>query len=161
MRRPLVVAAVATALGCATPTAFAASPVDHLSMSFDEPVSVMHVAGLGRDCPAFTGNLVENRHLDISGWIRDDGAAHALTAVTATVELVPDEASAVSYSGGYTAHQTGSFTAGGDDDRVVTTVTHGAISGTDGSSYKINEVAHFALDGAGDVRAWFDKLNCE
>ena len=161
MRAALVVAAVTTAIGCATPAAFAASPVHHLSMSFDEPVSVMHVDGLGRGCPAFSGSLVENRHLDITGWVRDDGAAHALTDVTATVALVPDEASDVSYSGGYTAHQTGSFTAGGDDDRVVTTVTHGAISGTDGSSYKISEVAHFALDGNGDVRAWFDKFHCE
>jgi len=161
MRRALVVAAVATALGCATPAAFAASPVQHLSMSFDEPVSVMHVDGLGRGCPAFTGSLVENRHLDISGWVRDDGAAHALTVVDASVALVPDDPGAVSYSGGYTAHQTGSFTAGGDDDRVVTTVTHGVISGTDGTSYRISEVAHLALDGNGGARAWFDKFHCE
>lgn len=161
MRRALVVAAVATALGCATPAAYAASPVDHLSMSFDEPVSVTHLDGLGRGCPAFTGSLVENRHLDITGWVRDDGAAHAITLVTATVSLVPDETSAVSYSGGYTARQTGSFTAGGDDDRVVTTTTHGVITGTDGSSYRIGEVAHFALDGDGNVRSWFDKFHCE
>lgn len=161
MRRALVVAAVTAGLGCPTPAAFAASPADHLSMSFDEPVSVMHVDGLGRGCPAFTGSLVENRHLDITGWVRDDGAAHALTAVAATVALVPDDTGAVSYSGGYTAHQTGSFTAGGDDDRVVTTTTHGLITGTDGSSYRISEVAHFALDGNGDVRAWFDKFHCE
>lgn len=161
MRRAVVVAVVATALGCTAPTAFADSPVEHLSMSFDEPVSVMHVDGLGRGCPAFTGSLVENRHLEITGWVRDDGAAHARTVVTATVALVPDESGAVAYSGGYTAGQTGSFTAGGDDDRVVTTVTHGVISGTDGSSYRISEVAHFALDGNGDVRAWFDKFHCE
>jgi hypothetical protein len=161
MRRALVVAAVAAALGFATPAAFAASPVHHLSMSFDEPVSVMHVDGLGRGCPAFTGFLVENRHLDISGWVRDDGAAHALTVVDASVALVPDDAGAVSYSGGYTAHQTGSFTAGGDDDRVVTTVTHGRITGTDGSAYKISEVVHFALDGNGTVRSSFDKFRCE
>jgi hypothetical protein len=161
MRRALVVAAAAAAVGWVTPAAFAASPVNHFSMSFDEPVSVMHVDGLGRGCPAFTGNLVENRHLAITGWVRDDGAAHALTVVTATVALVPDEAGAVSYSGGYAARQTGSFTAGGEDDRVVTTTTHGLINGTDGSSYKISEVAHFSVDGKGDVRAWFDKLHCE
>ena len=161
MRRALVVAAVATALGCATPAAFAASPVDHFSMSFDEPVSITHVDGLGRGCPAFTGNLVEDRHLEITGWLRDDGAAHALTLVTATVSLVPDEGGAVSYTGGYVGRQTGSFTGGGEDDRVVTTTTHGLIDGTDGSSYKISEVAHFSLDGTGDVRAWFDKLHCE
>lgn len=161
MRRALVVAASACALAATTPPAFAVSPVHQLSISFDEPVSVMHVDGLGRGCPAFTGSLVENRHLEITGWFRDDGAAQARTVATATVALVPDETEAVSYSGGYTAHQTGSFTAGGDDDRVVTTTTHGRISGTDGSSYRISEVVHFSLDGNAAVRTSFDKFHCE
>ncbi|HET7305793.1 MAG TPA: hypothetical protein VFJ12_14725 [Segeticoccus sp.] len=157
-----LVAALAPAVAIATPgAAFAAGPPQHLTFSFDEPTEVSHVDSLGARCPDFVGTLVEERHLELDGWMKEDGTAHARTDVTAQVKLVPDDPQGVSYSGGYTQHQTGAFTAYGDDDRVVTTTTHGTIAGSDGSSYRISEVVHFSVAKDGAVHASFDRFRCE
>lgn len=118
------------------------------------------VDGLGPDCPGLVGTLTEYRHIDVEGWIRDDGAAHAAVVATATVTLAP-EGGGTSYAGGYVERQTGQFTGYGDDDRVVTAVTHGVLTGTDGSTYRISEVSHLAIDGTGRPTVWFDRLSCE
>lgn len=156
-----VLATLAAAALATTPgAAFAAEPPQHLSMAFDEPTEVTHVDGLGPRCPDFTGTLVENRHLDLDGWIKDDGTAHARTAVTARVSLVPDDPNGTAYAGAYTQRQTGNFTAYGDDDRIVTTTTHGTLEGTDGSSFRISEVVHFSVNHHGTVHASFDRFHC-
>lgn len=164
MRRGLAaVAAGVVCLGLAVlaAPAQAGSGIQRFSVSFDEEPSTMAVAGLGRGCPDVTGTLTEWRHLDIDGFVQPDGSAHARTVATAAVSLTPDDPAAPSYTGGYTQRQTGSFTNGGDDDRVVSTTTHGTITGSDGSSYKISEVVHFSVDASGTVRARFDRFHCE
>jgi hypothetical protein len=80
--------------------------------------------------------------------------------VTATVSLTPVEPSAVSYTGSYVQHQTGFFVDDGHGDRVVTTTTHGTLTGSDGSSARLTEVVHVSVDGSGTVRAWFDRMRC-
>jgi hypothetical protein len=52
------------------------------------------------------------------------------------------------------------FTASGDDERVVITTTHGELTGSDGSTYRIREVAHVVVGDAGTVRVWFDRSSC-
>lgn len=162
MRRALVgVVAATAAIATLAPTtpAFADSPLLH--MSFDEDPVVTAIDGLGAGCPAFSGTLEEDRHLEINGFVKDDGTAHARTDVSASVTLTPDDPAAVAYIGGYTSHQTGVFTDLGDDDRQVTTTTHGTLTGSDGSSFRITEVVHFSIDRNGHVRAWFDRFHCE
>jgi hypothetical protein len=156
MRTAFVAAAVVVAAGVAAP-AQAATPRQHLS--FDESATTS-IAGLGRGCPAFTGTLREQRHLEIDVLLRPDGTAQAHTLATATVDLVPEDPDATSYSGSYTQRQTGSFTNSGDDDRVVSTTMAGRLEGSDGSSYPISEVVHFSVDAQGTVRSWFDRMRC-
>jgi hypothetical protein len=160
VRRPALVLAGALALVLPATAAQAAGGPTPLSLSFDEPVVTTSVDGLGRGCPAFTGVLEEQRHLDIDGWIKPDGTAHARTLVTALVTLTPDDPEAPAYVGRYTQHQTGQFTAAGDDERVVTTTMHGALRGSDGSSYRISEVVHLSFDAHGAVRSSFDRMHC-
>jgi hypothetical protein len=156
MRTALVAAAVVAAAGVAAP-AQAATPRQHLS--FDESATTS-IAGLGSGCPSFTGTLQEQRHLEIEVLLKPDGTAQAHTLATAAVTLTPDDPGATSYSGGYTQRQTGSFTSSGDDDRVVTTTMTGVLDGSDGSSYRISDVAHFSLDAQGTVRSWFERMHC-
>jgi hypothetical protein len=151
-------AATVLATGAAT-ASYADSPLLH--MSFDEePVSTV-IGGLGPGCPAFTGTLVENRHLEITGFFRDGGAAYARTFVSATVTLTPADAGDPSYTGSYVSRQTGAFADYGESDRQVTTTTHGRIEGSDGSSYGLDAVVHFSVDGNGVVRAWVDDFHCD
>lgn len=49
----------------------------------------------------------------------------------------------------------------GHGDWSLTTTTHGTITGSDGSTWRISEVAHFSVDAAGTVRAGFDRMRCE
>jgi hypothetical protein len=164
VRRAAVVLTVAAATmawpATATATAQAAGGVQRLTFSYDEPPVVTQVDGIGPGCPAFTGTLEEDRHLEVAGIIKSDGTGHAHTDVTATVTLTPDDAAAVSYTGSYVQHQTGFFVDDGHGDRVVTTTTHGTITGSDGSVARITEVVHVAVDGHGTVRVWFDRMRC-
>ena len=159
--RGRLVAALAAAPLLVMPAAHADSPVQHLSMSYDEDPVVSTVDGLGPDCPGLVGTLTETRHLDISGWFKADGTAHAVTIVTATVTLVPDDSSQPSYTGGYVTHESGQYTAGGADERIDTATTQGHLTGSDGSSYRISEVGHLTIDGTGTPRIWFDRFRCE
>jgi hypothetical protein len=143
------------------PAAHATSPVQHLSMSFDEDPVVSTVAGLSPDCPDLAGTLTETRHLDIRGWVKPDGSAHAVTTATATVTLVPSDSSRPSYTGGYVTRESGQYTGSGEDERIDTATTHGYLDGTDGSSYEISEVGHLTIGGTGEPRVWFDRLRCE
>lgn len=143
------------------PAAHAASPVQHLSMSYDEDPVVSTVDGLGPDCPDLVGTLTETRHLDITGWFKPDGTAHATTTVTATVTLVPGDSSAPSYSGGYVTHESGQYTAFGEGERIDTATTQGHLDGSDGSSYRISEVGHLTIDGTGRPSVFFDHFRCE
>lgn len=140
---------------------YAGSGVQHLTFSYPEDPVATHVAGLGIGCPAFAGTLEEERYLDVSGIMKPDGTGHARTQVTATVTLSPDDPSAVSYTGSYAQHQTGFFVDGGHGDRSVTTTTHGSLTGSDGSTWRISEVVHFSVSHDGTVRAGFDRLRCE
>jgi hypothetical protein len=142
------------------PAAHAGSPTQHLAFSYDEESAVSTVDGLP-GCPDLVGTLTENRHLDAVGWIKPDGTAHAVTTVTASLTLAAQDGTRPSYVGGYVQQQTGQFTAYGDDERVVTATTHGNLVGSDGSSYRISEVTHLAIDGAGRAPVWFDRLRCE
>ncbi len=156
----LIAAAVAVASSLAAPS-YAESGVQHLTFSYDEEPAFTSVNGLGAGCPDFTGTLEEDRHLQLSGIMKVDGSAHATTDVTATVTLTPDDPAAVAYAGSYTQHQTGFFLDDGHGDRVVTTTTHGKITGSDGSTWRIQEVIHLSLDAHGALRANFDRLRCE
>jgi hypothetical protein len=168
MRRLVLVAAtaVATAAAVATPS-YAESPgsgtgtVQHLTFAYPEDPVLTRVDGLGAGCPAFTGTLEEDRYLEVSGIMKPDGTGHARTDVAATVTLTPDDAAAVSYAGSYAQHQTGFFVDEGHGDRTATTTTHGTIIGSDGSTWRITEVAHFSVDATGTVRATFDRMRCE
>jgi hypothetical protein len=44
---------------------------------------------------------------------------------------------------------------------VVTTTTHGSLTGSDGSSWRLTEVVHFSVDARGELRAGFDRMHCE
>ena len=160
MRRlALVAALVAAATGLGSP-AYAGDKVQHLTFDFPEDPVLTAVDGLGPGCPDFTGILEEDRSLHMSGIMKADGTGHATTDVDATVTLTPTDADAVSYGGGYSQHQSGFFVEGGEGDRVVTTATHGLITGTDGSTWRIQEVVHLSVDAQGEVRAWFDRFRC-
>lgn len=117
-----------------------------IQQSRQEPTVVTRVHGLGRGCPDFVGRLIEHRHLVISGYQRAT-VAHASTLVNATVELVPTDSSAVSYSGGYRSLQIGVFSHGGYRTERSTTFTLGHLHGTDGSTFRTIE----------DDRIWRDK----
>lgn len=160
MRQLLVVAAgtLATAWAVAPP-AYADSGVQHLTFSFDEPAS-SHLAGLGSGCPAFTGTLLEQRHNELAGVMLPDGTVHARTTAASEVVLVPDDAGAVSYRGGYVLHQSGTFTDGGEDDTVVTSTVHGTMTGSNGSAFRLTEVVHFSVSHDGTVRVAFDRPHC-
>ncbi|HET6626086.1 MAG TPA: hypothetical protein VFG63_06825 [Nocardioidaceae bacterium] len=164
MRRGLSFAAATVAAMAApvliSPAAHADSGREQISLAFDEPPVTTSVSGLGPGCPSFQGDLTEYRHVQIDGFIGPDGTAHARSLVTASLELVPREEDDPSYTGGYTARQTGMFENAGDDERVVTTTTHGMLEGSDGTSYGVNEVAHFSLSKDGTIRAWFDRMHC-
>lgn len=160
MRRIALMTAVVAAATCLAAPSYAGSGVQHLTFNFDEDPVFTHVNGLGTGCPDFTGTLEEDRHLHLSGIMKVDGSAHATTDVTATVTLTPDDPSAVSYAGGYTQHQAGFFVDEGRGDRVVTTTTHGVITGSDGSTWPIDEVVHLSLDADGVARAAFDRFRC-
>ena len=156
----LAAGAALLALVTSTGPAYAGGDPQSMSMAFDEPVATAWVDGLGPGCPDFTGTLTEHRHLVIDGWLKPDGTGHARTDVTAQVTLVPDDAGAPSYAGSYVSHQTGQFVAFGDDERVVTTTTHGTLVGSDGSRIRIAEVARVGVDGQGRLRTWFDRFHC-
>lgn len=160
MRRAVVVLTVAAATVAWPAMAQATGDVQHLTFSYDEPPVLTQIDGIGPGCPAFTGTLEEDRHLEVTGIMKGDGTGHARTDVTATVTLTPDDAAAVSYTGSYVQHQTGFFVDDGHGDRVDTTTTHGTITGSDGSTARIREVVHVAVDGNGNVRAWFDRMRC-
>ena len=165
MRHPGLVGAVgasllATATAVAAPS-YAGSGVQHLTFSYPEDPVVTSVAGLGAGCPAFVGTLEEDRHLDVNGIMKPDGTGHARTDVTASVTLTPGDPGAIAYTGGYAQHQTGYFVDDGHGDRSVTTTTHGILTGSDGSTWKISEVGHFSVDASGTVRASFDRMRCE
>ena len=151
-------AATLLATGAAA-ASYADSPLLH--MSYDEPPVATDINGLGPGCPAFTGALVENRHLEITGFFKDNGDAYARTFVSATVTLTSVDAADPSYTGSYTSRQTGVFTDFGNDDRQVTTTTHGQIDGSNGSSYGLDAVVHFSVDGNGVVRSWVDDFHCD
>ncbi|HET8604514.1 MAG TPA: hypothetical protein VFM09_11335 [Marmoricola sp.] len=160
MRRTAVVALAAAAVTALSAPSYADGGVQHLAFSFDEDPVVTQVDGIGAGCPGFTGTLEEDRHLEIAGIMKADGTGHATTDVTATVALTPSDPAAASYSGDYTQHQTGFFVDDGHGDRVVTTTTHGTLTGSDGSAWRISEVVHFSVDASGTVRAWFDRMRC-
>lgn len=160
-RRVALMGAVVAAATCLAAPSYAESGVQHLTFTYDEDPVSTHVNGLGAGCPDFTGTLEEDRHLHLSGIMKPDGSAHATTDVTATVTLTPDDPSAVCYTGSYTQHQTGFFVDEGRGDRVVTTTTHGVITGADGSTRPLDEVVHLSLDAHGAVRATFDRFRCE
>jgi hypothetical protein len=145
---------------CAATPSYADSGVQHLAFEYAEEPVVTSVDGLGVGCPDFTGTLEEDRYLKASGILKRDGTGHATSDVVATVELTPDASSAVSYTGSYAEHQAGFFADDGHGDRVVTTTTHGVLEGSDGSTWRIQEVAHLAVDARGTVRVWFDDLRC-
>lgn len=160
-RATVAVAAVVAAATAVAAPSYADSGVQHLRFSYPEDPVVTHVGGLGSGCPAFTGTLEEERFLEVSGIMKSGGTGHARTDVTATVTLTPDDTAAVSYAGGYASHQTGFFVDDGHGDRTVTTTTHGTITGSDGSTWRISDVAHFSVDAAGTVRTGFDRMRCE
>ncbi len=160
-RRAVLIAAAVAATTCLAAPSNAESGVQHLTFSYDEAPVISPVNGLGAGCPGFTGTLEEDRHLLLSGIMKGDGSAHATTDVTATVTLTPDDPAAVAYAGSYTQHQTGFFLYEGHSDRVVTTTTHGVITGSDGSTWPIQEVVHLSLDAHGVERATFDRFRCE
>lgn len=161
MRRTVAVVAVAAASAAWPATAaHAESGVQHLAFSYDEEPVVTGISAIGPGCPAFSGTLEEDRHLEAAGTMKADGTGHARIDVTATVTLTPDDPTAVSYTGGYVEHQTGFFVDDGFGERVDTTVTHGTITGSDGSTARITEVVHVTVDGSGKVRAWFDRMRC-
>jgi hypothetical protein len=155
-----VVLAIAAATAAWPATAQADGNVQHLSFSYDEDPVFTEIDGIGPGCPDFVGTLEEDRHLDVAGIMKADGTGHARTDVTATVTLTPADSSAVSYTGSYVQHQTGFFVDGGEGDRVVTTTTHGTLTGSDGSTARLTEVVHVSVDGSGTVRAWFDRMRC-
>lgn len=126
--------------------------------SFDERPSVTRVDGLGPGCPDFTGALVERRHLQMSGYVRD-GVAHISTVVTATVVLRPASSGATSYRGSYRSVQAGVFDHHGHRTRRVTTLTVGTIHGSDGSTYGTVEVAHSRLGPDGPQGS--DRFHCD
>jgi hypothetical protein len=159
MRRALAVTAGVVAATALTAPSYAGAPL-HLSFLYDEDPVITHVDGIGADCPSFVGILEEDRHLEAVGTMKADGTGHARTDVTATVVLTPDDPAAVSYTGGYTQHQSGFFIDDGHGDRVVSTTTHGRITGSDGSSWRISEVAHVTVDAHGNVRTSFDRMRC-
>lgn len=160
MRRSILAGVGTLAAACllATP-AYADSGVQHLTFSFDEQAS-SHLDGLGRGCPAFSGTLLEQRHDELAGIVQADGTVHGRTTATASAQLVPDDPADTSYTGGYSFHQTGTFVAGGTEDKVVTSVVHGTFTGSDGSSFHYTELVHFSVDGHGTVRVSFDRPHC-
>jgi hypothetical protein len=160
MRGSLVALLATTPLLLAAP-ANADSPVQHLTLSFEEEPVVSTIVGLGPDCPDLVGTMTENRHLQVDGWVRSDGSAHASTDVTAVVTIFPTASGGTSFTGGYIQHQTGQFTAFGEDERVVTTTTRGTLRGSDGSTYRISEVSHVVIHGAQLTQVWFDHFRCE
>jgi hypothetical protein len=167
VRRVALAAGLLAAATVLAAPSYAESPdsgtgtVQHLTFSYAEDPVVGHVDGLGIGCPAFVGTLEEDRYLDVTGIMKSDGTGHARTDVAATVTLTPDDAAAVSYTGGYAQHQTGFFVDEGHGDRSVTTTTHGTLTGSDGSTWRISEVVHFSVDAAGTARAGFDRMRCE
>jgi hypothetical protein len=161
VRRVILGAALVAAATALAAPSYAHTGVQHLTFSYPEDPVVGHVDGLGAGCPAFAGTLEEDRFLQVSGIMKPDGTGHARTDVAATVTLTPDDAAAMSYTGGYAQHQTGYFVDEGHGDRSVTTTTHGTLTGSDGSTWRISEVVHFSVDAAGTVRASFDRMRCE
>lgn len=162
LRRTLV-AAVAVSLASASPALAEpgdAHPVQHLTFALDEDVAT-HVEAIGPGCPSFVGVLVEHRHDDLAGVMLADGTVHGRTTATARVELVPDDRTATSYAGAYTAHQTGTYRDGGAQDSVVTSVTHGTITGSDGSTYRVHELVHTTVHRDGTWQVWFDRMRCD
>jgi hypothetical protein len=160
VRRSVIVAGLVAAATTLAAPSYAAPP-QHLTFSYDEAPVLTHLDGIGTGCPAFSGTLEEDRHLDVIGTMSNDGTGHARTEVTATVVLTPDAPGSTSYAGGYTQRQSGFFVDDGHGDRVVTTTTHGLLTGSDGSVWRISEVAHLSVDAQGTVHAWFDRMRCE
>lgn len=160
MKRLLVTAAGALAVGCALATPAYADPVvQHLAFSFDETAS-SPMDSLGRGCPDFSGTVLEQRHDELAGIMQADGTVHGRTTATSSVRLVPDDPAETSYTGGYTLRQSGTFGSAGTEDRVVTSVAHGRLTGSDGSALGFTEVVHFSVAHDGTVRASFDRPHC-
>ena len=158
-RHALAAGLVAAVTGLGAP-AYADSSVQHLTFDFGEDPVVTSLDGLGPGCPDFTGILEEDRILHVSGIMKADGTGHATTEVAATVLLTPADPGQVAYTGSYSQHQSGFFVDDGDGDRVVTTTTRGVLTGSDGSTWRIQEVVHLSLDGQGEPRVWFDRFRC-
>jgi hypothetical protein len=158
MRRAVVCLVAASAALVAGP-AYADPGASHLAFSFDESASTP-VDGLGPGCPAFSGTLLEQRHNELTGVILPDGTVHGRTTATSEAVLVPDAPGAVSYSGGYVLHQSGTFADGGEDGTVVTSTVHGTMTGSDGSTFRLTEVVHVAVSHDGSVRVSFDRPHC-
>jgi hypothetical protein len=148
-------AGTAEAAGAAPRTTARAHAVH---MSYDEPKTVTHVSGLGPGCPTFVGRLVERRHLTITGYERGD-RAHISTVADATVRLVPDDPTAVSYRGTYRELQVGTFVHHGHDTVRSTTFTLGHVHGSDGTSFDTVEDARVWHDRAGHLRHT-DSFHC-
>lgn len=158
MRR---IALVGGLLGAATALAapsYAAAP-QHLTFSFDESAS-SHVDGLGVGCPAFVGTLVEYRHDELAGILLADGTVHGRTYATSVATLLPDDPAATSYTGSYVLRETGTYADGGEDDWVETATASGTLSGSDGSSWRFEEVVHLSVSHDGTVRASSDRMHC-
>lgn len=140
------VTAAHTTAGAADAAPRPAARVHVLHRSFDEPKVTTHVPGLGPGCPPFVGRLVERRHLVITGYERND-RARVSTVADATVRLVPDDPSAVSYRGTYRELQVGVFADHGHRTVRSTTFTLGHVRGSDGASFETVE----------DARIWHDR----
>jgi hypothetical protein len=127
-------------------------------VSYTEPKVVTHVSDLGPGCPPFAGRLIERRHLVMTGYERGE-RARVSTVADATIRLVPDDPSAVSYRGTYRELQIGTFTNNGHRTVRSSTFTLGHVRGADGTSFRTVEEARIWHDRDGHVHR-ADSFHC-
>jgi hypothetical protein len=119
-----------------------------------------HFAAGENDCVPWAGTFHEVRHggYDVvaapGGQV--PGETHVNGAVDGYVELVPDDPTLPSYAGGYREKVNGIFLgvdANGDDElRVAHFVLIGILTGTDGSTLRLDDSGKVTVDGQGRVR---------